>query len=483
MPRRRRARILLAGVAAVLLLAGLVGFGVWYKFFLEVDQQFASPEASFKYGSIGNETAEGIPYWIWVVLPEMFPQHLPGPGGYRSLGFVYESGRETPVGFSKKTIGFPRMGFNCAACHSGTYRSRPDQPPRLVLTAPTTRVDFQGYARFLVEAGTDRRFTPANVLNAIERHTDLSWLDRALYRYVIIPRTRDGLREYEKRFRWMDSRPDWGKGRIDPFNPVKFHQLGIDPANDRTIGNSDMEPLWNMARKRGLSLHWDGLNDSLTEVVLTGAIGDGATSLTGEATDKLPVDDLKEVEEFISRAQPPRYPFPIDRRTASRGERVFREGCAACHEFGGGRTGTVIPQREVGTDRHRVDMWTSEAAVRYNDYARDYPFRFSRFVKTNGYVAVPLDGLWLRAPYLHNGSVPTLEDLLEPVGERPKLFYRGYDVYDRNRTGFVHQGPEAKRAGFPYDVNVPGNSNRGHTYGTDLSAPDKRSLVEYLKTR
>ncbi|MDP8942538.1 MAG: cytochrome c [Actinomycetota bacterium] len=482
--RGRRARILLGALAVVVVLAAIVGYGAWYKLFREVPQRFDSAAERFKYGSIGNETAEGIPYWVWRVLPEMFPEHLPGPGGYRSLGFNQEQGRDLPIGFSRKTIGFPRVGFNCAACHSGSYRTRADEASRPVLTAPGTRVDFQGYARFLVAAGTDPRFTPDNVLDAIERHTDLSWVDRQLYKRVIIPRTRDGLVDYSKRFTWMNSRPPWGRGRIDPFNPVKFHQLGLDPAKDRTIGNSDMEPLWNMARKDGYSLHWDGLNDSLTEVVLTGAIGDGATSVGGKAPSKsLPVDDLKRIEDFIKETQPPRYPFPIDRGLAARGQRVFRESCAACHEFGAPRTGTVVPQAEVGTDRHRLDMWTREATDRYNDYARDYPFRFKRFVKTNGYVAVPLDGVWLRAPYLHNGSVPTLEDLLEPVADRPKLFYRGYDVYDRERTGWIHQGAAARRAGFRYDIRVPGNSNAGHEYGTELSPSAKRALVEYLKTR
>lgn len=483
LPRSKRARVVLGVVGAVVALAGIVAFGAWYKLFREVPQHFDSAAERFKYGSIGNETAEGIPYWIWRVMPEMFPEHLPGPGGYRSLGFVYEAGHETPIGFSKKTIGFPRVGFNCAACHSATYRTNPSEAPTVVLTGPAVRVDFQAYARFLVASATDPRFTADNVLEAIDRHVDLSPLDRALYRYVIIPRTRDGLLDYGKRFRWMETRPDWGRGRIDPFNPVKFHQLGLDPAKDSTIGNSDMEPLWNMGRKSEYALHWDGLSDSLTEVILTGAIGDGATSIGGEPPKSLPVDDLKVIEEYIKRAQPPRYPFPIDRGLVPRGRAVFAEHCASCHEFGGSLTGTVIPLDEIGTDRHRLDMWTSEAAERYNAYARGYPYEFTRFVKTNGYVAVPLDGVWLRAPYLHNGSVPTLEDLLEPVDERPTLFYRGYDVYERGGTGFVHQGAAAMRDGWEVDVSVPGNSNAGHEYGIDLAAADKRALIEYLKTR
>jgi len=78
--------------------------------------------------------------------------------------------------------------------------------------------------------------------------------------------------------------------------------------------------------------------------------------------------------------------------------------------------------------------------------------------------------------------VPKLADLLEPPGSRPKKFWRGYDVYDPTRVGFVTDGPEAERAGTPLDVALPGNSNAGHTYGTELPPEQKRALLEYLKT-
>src|SRR5574340_174234 len=63
----------------------------------------------------------------------------------------------------------------------------------------------------------------------------------------------------------------------------------------------------------------------------------------------------------------------------------------------------------------------------------------------SGYIASFLDGIWLRAPYLHNGSVPTLHDLLEPIEKRPTVFYRGYDVYDQSKVGFVTSGLLARR--------------------------------------
>src|SRR5262245_13732371 len=109
-----------------------IGIG-WWTFFRELPQQFAdgSPEERFKYGSIGAEDDQGMPYWIWLVLPKMFPEYLPGPGGWASLGFVWEQGREMPVGFSKKTIGFERVAINCAFCHTGRVRKLGEAVPRI----------------------------------------------------------------------------------------------------------------------------------------------------------------------------------------------------------------------------------------------------------------------------------------------------------------------------------------------------------------
>ena len=467
----------LIGVVAVV---AVVGLTAWYAVLREVPQRFDSQEEAFKYGSIGNEANEGFPYLIWLVLPRMFPEYLPRPGGYEVFGLIYEPGHVDPVGMSKKTIGFERIGINCAICHSGTYRTDPQQPPTLVPTAPSSRLDVQSYFFFFFTCAADPRFTADNILAAIKEVTALNPLEEALYRYVIIPQTREALLKQRERFAWAASRPPWGRGRIDPFNPVKFHQLEIGYADDTSIGNSDMEPLWNMARKQGFGLHWDGLNDSVTEVIQTGALGDGATN------DSLPVGSLRQLEAWISNVQPPTYPYPINQELVARGEPIYQRLCASCHAFGGARTGTVIPLAEIGTDRHRVDMWTQQAADRYNAYSAGYPFQFRRFVKQEGYASVSLDGIWLRAPYLHNGSVPTLEDLLEPASRRPTVFYRGYDVYDRDRTGFISQGPDAEREGMRYDTTVEANGNQGHegeAYGTNLSPDEKRALIEFLKTQ
>jgi hypothetical protein len=127
-------------------------------------------------------------------------------------------------------------------------------------------------------------------------------------------------------------------------------------------------------------------------------------------------------------------------------------------------------------------MWRQPAADAYNAKGEGHAWKFSHFKQSDGYVAVPLDGVWLRGPYLHNGSVPSLADLLEPVDRRPKVFWRGYDVIDQTKVGFVTDGADAQRAGTKFDTSLPAASNAGHLWGTTLDPARKRALLEYLKT-
>jgi hypothetical protein len=85
-------------------------------------------------------------------------------------------------------------------------------------------------------------------------------------------------------------------------------------------------------------------------------------------------------------------------------------------------------------------------------------------------------GVWARSPYLHNGSVRTMQELLAPASARAKTFHRGSRVYDAVQMGYADEGP------YVLDTNGPGNSNIGHDYGTDLRSDQKRELIEYLKT-
>lgn len=472
-------RILLLLILGLLALAALGGLGAWYYFSRVVPDAYSLDQEQFKYGSIGTEDRDGIPYWIWLVLPRVFPEKLPGPGGYTSLGLTWEEGREMPVGFTKKTIGFERVGLTCAACHTATYRNDARDKPTIVLGGPSSKFDAQAYLRFLQDCAGDTRFNADTLMQEISYNHRFSLIEGLLYRYLLIPQTKKQLLEQKTEFVWMDSRPRWGPGRVDLCNTAKFRVLGM-PADD-TIGNSDMMSIWNRQAHAGQALQWDGLETSLVETIRAGAIEDGATK------QSLDITGLERIEKYITNLPVPAYPFTIDHELAARGQQVFQQQqCNTCHAIEGKRTGQIIPLSEpdLGTDRHRIEAWTQKAADQYNHLGDSYSWGFHhvRKVVPEGYQAVLLDGLWLRAPYLHNGSVPTLKDLLTTPADRPKKFYRGYDVLDRQDIGFVSNGSDAARFGFEYDTSLPGNSNEGHTYGTSLPEDQKRALIEFLKT-
>ena len=473
MRREKRKRLWIAAVVIVLLVAvgGVVG---WYKLFRRVPVHYASAEEHFKYGSVGAEEPAGIPYLIWLVLPRMFPEKLPGPGGYTALGAVWEEGRELPIGFTRMTIGFPRVAVNCAACHTTTVRLTPKDKPSMFLGGPSSRFQPQAYLRFLFACASDSRFNADNIMREIERVQKLSFLDKMLYRYLIIPQTKKTLvKQQNEDYTWMNSRPDWGPGRTD-MNPFQLVVMRLP--DNHSIGSTDIMAIWNQKAHEGFLRHSDGLNTTLIEPVISAALAAGATK------DSLDVDGLTRVNQWLLDLPAARYPYAIDQTLAAKGSEIYASQCASCHAFGGATTGKIVPIEEVKTDPNRMNHWPQSAADSFNKYAEGYPWVFRNFRSSKGYVAVPLDGVWARAPYLHNGSVPTLLDLLEPPENRPKIFYRAYDVYDQQRGGFVSSGPEAEREGWRYDVSVTGNGNEGHVWGTTLTADEKRALVEYMKT-
>ncbi|MEW5967741.1 MAG: c-type cytochrome [Pseudomonadota bacterium] len=472
---------------AALTLLALGALGAAIRFLPDRPVTYDDPVEHFKYGSTGGERNMGFPLRVFQVLPEVCPDLLPGKG-YASLGFIFEPGRELPVGMSKRRhLGIDRVFLNCAVCHTATVRTAPDARPLLVAGMPANQLNLMGFQKFVQACVADRRFTPSQVVPRIAEKTGgLGLIDRHLVYPLAVHLMRDGVAGLTGRLRFIHLQDDWGPGRVDTFNSAKaifgvpFEEL---PAEE-LVGVADFPAIWNQANKQGMQLHWDGNNSRVEERNLSAAFGTGATPrLIDHAA-------IARVEAWIATATPPAFDkyYPIDAARAARGKRLYQQTCAACHgasgsDFAGEYVGKVTPIADIGTDRGRLDSYTLELAQNQGMlYAADPERRFRHFRKTYGYANAPLDGLWLRAPYLHNGSVPTLWDLLQPASKRPKNFYRGNDRYDPKHLGFV----SAEAPGlFRYDTARPGNGNAGHegaAYGTTLPDADKWALLEYLKT-
>ena len=459
---------------------------------------YASIEDHFKYGSIGSEPGGSLlapvggvlpPYWVFKALPSICRDKL--PGGYATFGFVMETGRDLPVGVSRRRrFGIDHVGLNCAACHASSVRDQPRARPSVVLGMPAHRLDLQAFVQFVLDCTLDNRLTPDAILGRVPNSGGPSQFERLLLRAGLIDRLKLQTLSLRNRMAPIlaDTVPRWGRGRVDTFGPYKAIQFNWDlsrlqPAE--LIGASDFPSLWNQKPREGMQLHWDGDNDSVDERNLSAALGAGVTPVTVDH------DAVARVRDWIWTLPPPAYPYPVDRELAGRGAPLYQAHCTECHADArfrdgvkaGTRVGTVVPIDAIGTDRHRLDSYTSVFAANQIGLYPDSKYRFTHFRKTNGYANHPLDGIWLRGPYLHNGSVPTLRDLLDPPERRPKVFFRGNDVFDQQKVGFVVDVPsEGGQAFTRYDTAIPGNGNGGHVYGTTLPDADKSAIVEYMKT-
>lgn len=487
----------------------------------------------FKYGSLGGERGYkgqigfGLPYWIWVALPELFPEYLPDkqPGrGYASFGYTYEPGGDPrfqlPIGTSQRnSLALDRVWINCGVCHTGTVRETPQSERQIVLGMPANRYNQGEWIRFLFAAASDPRFNGEHLVRTIrrmekERRTvtaqagpglpkELNPLEEEIYRLAVVPVMRRRLLSIKERLDFIDLQ-SWGPGRVDTFNAPKAllnFPMHLAPEREKK-GNADLPSVWYQKGREGMQLHWDGNNLSVQERNLSASFAATIPPLIDKCS-------LRRMARFLETLKPE--PFPaerIDNALAARGAPIYNAQCAGCHgassppfrrEGMGKLVGTVIPLKAIGTDRWRFDSYTPELVRAQNSIyaqyplansrecpgdpeAKGYPARFNHFRKTDGYANSPLDGIWLRAPYLHNGSVPSLRALLEPPANRPKVFWTGYDVYDYENVGFVTQGPQAMAEGWRYDTALPANGNQGHEYGTRLSPDEKDALIEYLKT-
>jgi Cytochrome C oxidase, cbb3-type, subunit III len=485
-----------------IVIGALILLGIYYLVFVnQYTVAYKDDTEHFKHGSIGSEVANGIPYWVFRALPVIYKEDL-GPSGYRKFGLLYDPpDADLPLGFSRRIVdGVERVWLNCSVCHIGTYRLSATDPTKYIYGAPSNNLRLQELIKFLLKVGADPGFNADTLIAAInspEVGGHLNFFEEAIYRYIIFSRVQSALLDLAQRLSFINRQQDWGPGRVDTFNPYKAIQFGqsLDEnhiSDEALNGASDYPSIWRQRPREGMNLHWDGNNSSVAERDLSAALGAGVTPTTVDRRA------IGRIENWMWDLPAP--PFPersaIDRAAAERGQVIYAEYCAYCHGMRDAGSdlysydrnrfhalGQVTPLDDIATDRGRWSSYTLEFAASQNLLYAGYPWRFSHFRKTGGYANQPLDGIWARSPYLHNGSVPTLRDLLEPSGNRPSVWYRGSDLYDLKKVGY-RSDLEAGTELFRYDVSSPGNSNKGHEgalYGTELPPSDKDALVEYMK--
>jgi cytochrome c5 len=248
---------------------------------------------------------------------------------------------------------------------------------------------------------------------------------------------------------------------------------------------TDVPPLWNL-RKKTRTLYTGSGEGNLARIMMT------ASALCTDDTDDAAeiYSYFPDIHAYLAQTTPPAFPGAVDPALATAGQAVFEATCSQCHgTYGDDWTydNLVIPLSEVATDPTLSASFDSPENVWREWFNGSWYGQDARLATTGGYVAPPLDGVWATAPYLHNGSVPTLRALLDS-STRPISFVRTSTYDTSTDIGWEWtDAPDGKAstdhdAIDVYDTRLPGYSNAGHTYGDALTTEDRDALIAYLTT-
>ncbi|TCJ17769.1 c-type cytochrome [Flaviaesturariibacter flavus] len=261
----------------------------------------------------------------------------------------------------------------------------------------------------------------------------------------------------------------------------RWSDSALLPKNHAVVP-TDTPPWWLLKKKNAMFYNGFGRGDFGRFLMASNLLTTGDTS-----ESRLVDEHMPDLLAYIYSLKAPVYSGSIDRPLATKGKAVFEANCSGCHgTYGknGKYPNLLIPSEVIGTDSllyasnystpQFVD-WFNRSWFRQGDHP-------AQLVPFSGYIAPPLDGVWITAPYLHNGSVPTIEAVLDSR-QRPRYWTRNFkkNDYDYKRVGWIYQeGPQAK-AGW-YNTDLPGYRNTGHTFGDALSDAERKAVIEYLKT-
>jgi mono/diheme cytochrome c family protein len=464
------------------------------------------------------------------------------------FGFLPDrAGRDNPhglpIGFTKTNVpGLPAyLGFNCAFCHTGqiAYTDRTTYKRHVLRIDGAPSMQFN--ARFVKELLEALKVTLEDARKFKRFHAAVTAQD-PFYK----KKTEDQLRqEVMGTLQTFVARStldplEWGFGRFDALgnggNAIFLNKYPEKLDNFRVANAPVSIPsIWGTTSYA--RMQWNGTAHNFLARSVAEALSAGASP------QGLDLTALQWMEAAVATMEPPPWPDvfpPIDYDKAHEGQKLYRTKCQRCHEPDErADVPMLVPVADIGTDplaamnyaNRKVDTGDGPrkpAAEVMQELTQQiiagwlakHPTRTAgrnpnRWQNEPGYVARPLVGVWATPPYLHNGSVPNLYQLLSPANARSQCFYVDDREYDPVRVGFLMKRCDFQSklddpsTGFELDTARLGNYNSGHEFtnydnegraftpeecaafkskprqgvlGCELSDDQRWALIEYLKS-
>lgn len=434
------------------------------KFIPPSEQRTGDADKGFEYLLNGNYVSSGIPYLLYQSLNPKIDQPLVSRN---------PENKNIPPQFTLVTNqdGVKMVAPNCLTCHSeyingefvvGLGNTSFDYTNDL--TAPNTLLNMAVSSVYGKDSKEWKAFEPfmqsSKALGG-QMKTEVKGINPADKLTAVLVAHRD-----PKTLEWH-----------------KDAQLEIPEA----VIPTDVPPWWLLKKKHAMFYTAIGRGDFSKFLMASSLLTMHGIDEAKEIDEKFP-----DVFSWINTLEPPKYPETVDLNKAQSGEVIFNKNCSGCHGTYGKNESYpnyLVALDVVKTDPELSNAYTLDDPI-YKPFIEWYSKSWfsqephaGQLIIEEGYVAPPLDGIWASAPYLHNGSVPTIEDLLNSP-QRPTYWKRSYDSKDYNfeKLGWHYETLEAKNDKGTYDTTIRGYGNQGHYFGDKLSSSERSAVIEYLKT-
>jgi len=423
-------------------------------------QRSGDPQAGYEYLTTGDYLRSGIPL-----------SYFKMGFGKNSMNYLKREGFNADIPYDYTVVNAPNgelvVAPNCMQCHAQIFEGR------LIIGLGNSSIDFTKNQKLdprnaeaaekLLKNMDPKKYEAAEpflrVVKGIgnQLHTEVRGVNTADRLAALLASHRD-----PKTFQWSDK-------------PMMDIPAEVIP--------TDVPAWWMLKKKNAMFYNGFGRGDFSRFLMASNLLTVNDTAESREVDAR-----FNDVLAYINSIMPPAYPNPVNKKLVREGGILFVQNCSKCHgSYGnpGKYPNLLIPEEEIQTDSllFKSNYQSYQFVEWFNNswFAMgEHPARLEPF---NGYIAPPLDGIWITAPYLHNGSVPDLETLLNSR-ERPRYWSRDFDKqeYDFDKLGWKYKVQDSARGTAVYNTDLPGYGNYGHRYGDKFNSHERKAIIEYLKT-